>query len=130
MSRCRRSNPGNPALRIMRSIVPRVSIAVIVVAAILHSLLSGDLAAERRKPEIHGVFDGDTMYTVLPPDAIPAITSPTFITGAEADSQMYPGEPVLGLVIGDDARAYSLWHLDDHEIANDVVGDSAVAVTW
>ena len=113
-----------------RSIVSRVSIAVIVVAAILPSFVAWDLAAQRRKPEIHGVFDGDTMYTVLPPDAIPAITSPTFITAAEADSQMYPEEPVLGLVINDDARSYSLWQLDDHEIVNDVVGDSAVAVTW
>lgn len=81
-------------------------------------------------PEIVGVFDGDPMHAVLPPDAIPAINDPQFVTGNQADRQMQADEPVLGLVIDGDARAYSLWQLDAHEIVNDTVGGRALAATW
>jgi hypothetical protein len=101
-----------------------------VITMILLSSPVEETVAQRRKPEIHGVCDGDTIYTVLPPDAIPAIDDPAFLSGNEADLQMFPDEPVLGLVVGEDARAYSLWQLDDHEIVNDVVGGDALAVTW
>jgi hypothetical protein len=43
---------------------------------------------------------------------------------------MAPEEPVFGLVVGDEARAYSLWQLDRHEIVNDRVGGIAFAATW
>lgn len=93
-------------------------------------LATSPVAAQRAEPEIHGTFDGEPMYTVLPPGAIPAINSPEFVSGAAAVEQMLPQEPVLGVVIGDEARAYSAWQLDAHEIVNDTVGDSAIAVTW
>ncbi len=86
--------------------------------------------AQRPEPEVHGTFDGEPMYTVLPPGAIPDIRSPEFVSGAAAAEQMLPHEPVLGVVIGEEARAYSAWQLDAHEIVNDTVGDSAIAVTW
>ncbi len=87
-------------------------------------------AAQRPEPEVHGTFDGELMYTVLPPNAIPAITAPEFVSGDEAEQQMLPGEPVLGVVLGGESRAYSAWQLDAHEIVNDVVGETAIAVTW
>ena len=86
--------------------------------------------AQRPEPEIHGTFDGDPMYTVLPLDAIPAIREPEFLAGADADQQMAPDEPVLGVIIADEAHAYSLWQLDAHEIVNDTVGGRAIAATW
>ena len=85
---------------------------------------------ERPEPEIYGTFQGDPMYTVLPLDAIPAITEPQFVSGEEAAARMSADEPVLGLVLGGEARAYSLWQLDSHEIVNDVVGGVALAATW
>jgi hypothetical protein len=39
-------------------------------------------------------------------------------------------EPVISLVIGDDARAYPLSILIWHEIVNDIVGGTPVAVTY
>jgi len=81
-------------------------------------------------PEIVGVFDGDPMYAVLLLDAIPAISEPTFVSGEEADRQMQSAEPVLGLEIAGDTRAYSLWQLDAHEIVNDTVGGREIAATW
>ena len=103
------------------------------------AILAGPASAEqpegqerqkRPEPEVHGTFHGDPMYTVLPLDAIPAITEPQFLGGEDAAAQMSADEPVLGLVVGGEARAYSLWQLDSHEIVNDVVGGVALAATW
>jgi len=76
------------------------------------------------------VIDGDPVHEVLPPGAIPAIEDPQFAPAAAADTFMAADEMVLGLVIGEDARASSLWHLDSHEIVNDVVGGRAIAAVW
>jgi hypothetical protein len=86
--------------------------------------------AQRTEPTVFGVFETDTMYTVLPPDAIPAIREPEYVSGAAAHAQMVPEEPVIGLSIGADAVCWSTWHLDRHEIVNDRVGGRAIAATW
>ena len=77
------------------------------------------------------VIDGDIMYTVIPPDRIPAIHDPEFATAEEAAGWMYEDEIVMG-VVGEDgeARAYSAWHLEHHEIVNDRIGGVPIAVTW
>lgn len=72
---------------------------------------------------------GDVVRNLLGPDAIPAIDNPTFVSGSEAQF-MKPEELVLGVVVNGLAKAYSLWHLDRHEIVNDWIGDTPVAVTW
>jgi len=28
------------------------------------------------------------------------------------------------------AKAYSTWHLDRHEVVNDYIGETAIAATW
>lgn len=89
-----------------------------------------DALAQRPEPGVYGVFQGDTMYTVLPPDAIRAIREPEFLSGDEADAQMSPDEKVMGLLLPGVARAYSLWHLDAHEIVNDSIVGIAIAATW
>ena len=72
------------------------------------------------------------MVTALPPDAIPAVTNPVFLTRKQADSRMLDDEPVLGLVDPESgqAKAYSLWQFDHHEIVNDRLGGKPIAVTW
>src|SRR5687767_2172285 len=72
---------------------------------------------------------GDPVETLLPPDAIPAIDSPQFVPADQADF-MRLDEPVVGLLIDGVAKAYSTWYLDHHEIVNDTVSGSPVAVTW
>lgn len=86
--------------------------------------------AQRPEPEVFGVFEADTMYTVLPADAIPAIREPEYVQGADALAQMTPDEPVIGVAFGDDAVCWSAWHLDRHEIVNDHAGGRAIAATW
>src|SRR5690242_15184102 len=65
-----------------------------------------------------------------PPDGIPAIDRPVFVTPAVADSWLTPNEPVLALEIASDARAYPLQILIWHEIVNDTVGGRPVVITY
>ena len=65
-----------------------------------------------------------------PQDGIPSIDSPKFISVAEADKILEDGELVVGLDINGDIRAYPLQILVWHEIVNDIVGGSPVAVTY
>ena len=71
------------------------------------------------------------IQTLLPPDAIRSIDSPTFFeTIEEADTVYDEGEYVLGVEIDGDARAYSVPLLSSHEIVNDTVAGIPIAVTW
>ena len=76
------------------------------------------------------MIEGVKMYKILPADGIPALDDPIFKTVLEAEKFMNDDELVLGLVVNGDARAYSTWHLDRHEIVNDYVGGVHVSVTW
>jgi hypothetical protein len=99
---------------------------LLIVLIFLVSLLHAQLG----NPEIYDTIDGDPIYRLLPPNAIPAILNPEYVSGEEADNQMQDTEPVLGLIMNGRAMAYSLWQLDAHEIVNDVVNDVPIAVTW
>jgi hypothetical protein len=55
---------------------------------------------------------------------------PELLSGGEADAQMSPDETVMGILVGGEARAYSLWHLDAHEIVNDSIAGIPIAATW
>ncbi len=101
---------------------------LILTAAILFAAIA--TADERPEPEVHGVFDGDPMYTLLPPDAIPAIRDPEYVIGEAAAAQMSPDEPVIGLARNGDAVCWSAWQLDHHEIVNDHIDGTAIAATW
>lgn len=98
---------------------------------ILGLALSAAAWPAQRQLKEEKIADG-TLVTVLPPDAIRALEQPVFVTCREADQWMADDEPVLGMVDPDSgqAKAYSLWHLDHHEVVNDRVGGKPVAVTW
>jgi Protein of unknown function (DUF3179) len=63
-------------------------------------------------------------------DGIPALDRPRFESVAEADRWIEDKEPVIELVIADEARAYPLQILTWHEIVNDELGGRPVAVTF
>lgn len=81
---------------------------------------------------VTGVSTGQELeiITLLGYDAIPAILDPEFVDADIADIWMKPDEPVLGVSINGDNRAYSIPMLSRHEIVNDVVGGEPIAVTW
>ena len=64
-----------------------------------------------------------------PKDGIPSIDEPVFRPVAET-VDLAPNDPVIGLQISGDARAYPLRVLIWHEIVNDTVGGLPVTVTY
>lgn len=76
-----------------------------------------------------GVFD-EIISGGVPRDGIPPIDNPTFESIADASSWLQPQSPVIALEVNGTARAYPLAVLTRHEIANDVIGDEPVAVTF
>ncbi len=76
-------------------------------------------------------IEGDVIHHVLPKDRIPAIDEPQLVLARDAVEFMRDDEPVIG-VVGPDgqARCYSAWQLDLHEIVNDRFGDQPYMVTW
>lgn len=76
-------------------------------------------------------IDGGNLISVVPPETFPPVNNPQFISAEEADRIMKPDEPVLGVFDGRVAKAYSLWHLDRHEVVNDTTPSfGPIAVTW
>ena len=69
--------------------------------------------------------------TVIP-KAFPAIKNAPVVSATQADRKLMGEELVLGVVIGDAARAYPINMLKGprREIINDTLGDLPIAATW
>lgn len=65
---------------------------------------------------------------ILQRGAISSIDDPKFVSAEEAEI----GEDawILGVVVGGEARAYSLNLLNHHEIVNDEISGKPVAAVW
>ncbi len=64
-----------------------------------------------------------------PPDGIPSIDRPEFVSAANA-TFLLDDNLVIGLSLGGEAKAYPLRILVWHEIVNDVINGTPVAVTY
>jgi hypothetical protein len=62
-------------------------------------------------------------------DGIPAIDRPSFVPAGDM-RDLAPREPVISIRIDSEARAYPLRILVWHEIVNDTVGGTPIAVKW
>lgn len=85
---------------------------------------------ERPEPQVEMVIDGDPMMRLLPRDAIESVDDPVMVPASAAGEFMRDEEMILGVYDGKQARAYSTWHLDRHEIVNDHLGETPIAATW
>jgi len=65
-----------------------------------------------------------------PPDGIPPIEDPVFVTIEDADAYLDDAEPVVFIDINGDVRAYPVQVMIWHEIVNDTVGGVPVSVTY
>lgn len=79
---------------------------------------------------LHSVPYDEFMSGGPPPDGIPAIDNPAFVSVEEAAGWIEDDWPVMFFKQGDDTRAYPLAILIWHEIVNDVVGGEPVALTF
>lgn len=81
-----------------------------------------------------GGIDPNEIVTLLPRDAIPAIWDPqplwATVKEAERNGDITDEIDVIGVAVGGEARAYPIPFLSAHEIVNDTVGGTAIAVTW
>jgi len=74
----------------------------------------------------------------LPKDGLPALIDPSTVAAATLEPhaklsgirKLLPDDRVIGVVVDGRARAYPLWILAWHEIANDTLGDRPIAVTY
>lgn len=64
-----------------------------------------------------------------PKDGIPAILTPRFIAAGHA-SFLRPDDRVIGLADAGVAKAYPLRILNWHEVVNDLIGATPIAVTY
>jgi hypothetical protein len=62
-------------------------------------------------------------------DGIPPLENAPMIPGLEAE-YLLDEEPVFGVVVNGDARAYPLRIIDNHEMANDVIGGVPVSIAY
>ena len=85
------------------------------------TLRPGDTAGEGRTVQL---------VTLLPKDAIPAIFNPEFVNAEAADEQLDDADLVIGVSLGGEHKAYGVAHLSSHEVVNDRLGGTAIAVTW
>ncbi len=113
------------------AIAVSIFLAVLAVGgAGIWSVLGGDMSGQGDR-QVRWEFKTSKpkgAAVLLGKDAIPAIFSPQFVSASEAN--MPDDAHVIGVAIGDEARAYSINLLDGHEIVNDVVGGKKIATTW
>ena len=79
---------------------------------------------------LHTIDYGEVLSGGVPRDGISPLDNPKFTTSDEANEWLADQEPVIALEVDGHAVAYPLQVLTWHEIANDVVGDVPVAVTF
>ncbi len=99
----------------MRSIRIVVASLCVILACSTSVTVAG---AENEKPPM--------IHTVLPKDAIRAIFEPEFVPAANVADEA----AMIGVVLNNEAHAYSAVLLNSNEIVNDTVGGVPVATTW
>lgn len=75
-----------------------------------------------------GAYENFMMSGGPPPDGIPSIDAPQFVSASAA--RLQPGDMVIGFQHGGEARAYPQRILVHHEIVNDQVGGLNIAITY
>ncbi|MBD3299446.1 MAG: DUF3179 domain-containing protein [candidate division Zixibacteria bacterium] len=108
----------------------RLLLATALTVVLLMSVTSTAEAQRRNMTET--VIGGHTMYTLLKPGDIPAIFEPTFLRANDSSAERLHDldEPMIAVTANGIAKAYSTTYLDHHEVVNDSISGSAIAVTW
>ena len=110
--------------------LPYLIAAVIVGLAIACTSDGGSSAPGPVGNKTASDIDPSEIYTVIDRDFILSIDTPQFDTIEQAAEGMRPGEFVIGVSLHGQHRSYPINVLSVHEIVNDKVGDTAIAVTW
>lgn len=119
----------------LRSTLPWLFVAAVAIAIGTCGLRQAGFLAGTVTVELPNGSGGTDLkdlkiVTLLPKDGIPAVFDPSFVTAEEATSQLRDDDLVIGVALNDASRAYGVAYLSSHEIVNDNVGGTAIAVTW
>ena len=91
-------------------------------------LLLTDPVAAQYRPSLPDPIPVPGFKQLLPHGGIPALVNPEFVA---ADKARMPDDAwVLGYAVGDEAFAYDLNLLNQHEIANHTAGELPIAAVW
>ncbi len=102
----------------------KLLVATLVISTVWLGINASEATPSSTLPSVN---PSEIIY-VLPPDAIPGITQPTFLNANQTD--FASNSPVVGVNIAGDARAYPIAILNWHEIIDDVVGGQPIAITY
>jgi len=96
------------------------------------TITSAPPTAERSLPEEYTTDELDEASLSGGPgkDGIPSIDDPEFAGAGDPPARLSAGDPVFGVELNGEAKAYPQYVLVWHEIVNDVVGDESVSVTY
>ena len=78
----------------------------------------------------YGTFADNAVSGGVSKDGIPSIDQPQFADADDGDRRLADGDPVFGVVLDGQARAYPQYILVRHEIVNDELAGHNVAVTY
>lgn len=124
-----------------------VVLVMVAVAARMVYSVRDTLAAKARGDQEYAanvdqdfciVSKNDIQQSGFNQDAIPALTDPKTVAGAdvaEINKKMYgkflvSGDRVIGVELGGETRAYPLCVLQFHEVVNDTLGGQPILVTY
>lgn len=96
-------------------------------------LLSSAFSIGNIEPVLHHSlvdFDNKVVSGGPPPDGIPPIEDPIYISIAEAEDFMNSGDPIFVLESGEGIKAYPQKILVWHEIVNEFIEGEAVSITY
>lgn len=106
------------------------------VSLLILTLLAATLLAAKAPAATNGFDLGNALVPVdeihaggPARDGIPSIDEPKLVAAREADF-LRGGDDVLGIVLGGVARAYPIRIMNWHEIVNDDIGGTRIAVTY
>ena len=85
-------------------------------------------SAEGAGPSVQTEFDPDGL-SIGPGSGFVVLDNPAVIPGEQA-TWLAPDELILGVIVGDEARAYPISQMAYHHIANDQIGGEPYLVTY
>lgn len=71
-------------------------------------------------------------YQAVPRDAFPVFDDPEMLGAAEAEAEqvIFDRDAVIGVAHRGEAKAYPITIMGVHELGNDTIGGTPIAVSW
>ena len=71
-------------------------------------------------------------WQAVPRDAFPVFDDPKMLSAAEAESQqvIFDRDVIIGVAHNGEAKAYPITIMGVHELGNDTIGGTPIAVSW